>query len=62
MEKEEDIKRLKTIQLELHEDFIKIVKSRGTKLRDPDKNNIFTGEFLDWKNIAVWINRWYWKC
>merc|ERR1711991_1070434 len=45
-EKEEDIKRLKTIQLELHEDFIKIVeKSRGTKLKDPEKNNIFTGEF-----------------
>ena len=45
-EKEEDIKRLKTIQLELHEDFIKIVeKSRGSKLKDPEKNNIFTGEF-----------------
>ena len=45
-EKEEDIKRLKTIQLELHEDFIKIVeKSRGTKLKDPEKNNIFTGAF-----------------
>ena len=45
-EKEEDIKRLKTIQLELHEDFIKVVKqSRGVKLKDPEKNNIFTGEF-----------------
>ena len=45
-EKEEDIKRLKTIQLELHEDFIKVVKnSRGAKLKDPEKNNIFTGEF-----------------
>ena len=45
-EKEEDIKRLKTIQLELHEDFIKIVeKSRGSKLKDPETNNIFTGEF-----------------
>ena len=45
-EKEEDIKRLKTIQLELHEDFIKVVqKSRGSKLNDPEKNNIFTGEF-----------------
>ncbi len=45
-EKEEDIKRLKAIQLELHEDFIKIVeKSRGSKLQDPEKNNIFTGEF-----------------
>ena len=45
-EKEEDIKRLKDIQLELHADFIKVVEtSRGKKLRDPEKNNIFTGEF-----------------
>jgi len=45
-EKEEDIKRLKSIQLELHADFIKVVeKSRGIKLKDPEKNNIFTGEF-----------------
>ena len=45
-EKEEDIKRLKSIQLELHSDFINVVKtSRGTKLKDPEKNNIFTGEF-----------------
>ena len=37
-EKEEDIKRLKTIQLELHEDFIKVVQnSRGSKLKDPEK-------------------------
>ena len=40
------MKRLKNIQLELHEDFIKVVeKSRGSKLKDPEKNNIFTGEF-----------------
>ena len=45
-EKEEDIKRLKNIQLELHSDFIKIVEtSRGSKLKDPEKNNIFTGEY-----------------
>ena len=45
-EKEEDVKRLKNIQLELHDDFIKIVeKSRGAKLKDPEKNNIFSGEF-----------------
>jgi len=45
-EKEEDVKRLKNIQLELHSDFIKIVeKSRGNKLKDPEKNNLFTGEF-----------------
>jgi signal peptide peptidase SppA len=45
-EKEEDIKKLKDIQLELHADFIKVVEtSRGKKLKDPEKNNIFTGEF-----------------
>ena len=45
-EKEEDVKRLKNIQLELHSDFIKVVQSsRGSKLKDPEKNNIFTGEF-----------------
>merc|ERR1711991_744000 len=45
-EKEEAVKRLKTIQLELHDDFIRVVQqSRGSKLKDPEKNNIFTGEF-----------------
>ena len=45
-EKEEDVKRLKSIQLELHADFIKVVEtSRGSKLQDPEKNNLFTGEF-----------------
>merc|ERR1712086_831695 len=45
-EKEEDIKRLKSIQLELHADFIKVVEnSRGSKLKEPEKNNILTGEF-----------------
>ena len=45
-EKEEDIQRLKTIQLELHSDFINVVKtSRGSKLKDTEKNNTFTGEF-----------------
>ena len=45
-EKEEDIKRLKSIQLELHADFIKVVEnSRGSKIKEPEKNNIFTGEF-----------------
>ena len=45
-EKEEDVKRLKNIQLELHADFIKVVEdSRGSKLKEPEKNNIFTGEF-----------------
>ena len=45
-EKEEDVQRLKKLQLELHGDFIKVVeKSRGKKLKDPEKNNLFTGEF-----------------
>ena len=45
-EKEEDIQRLKKIQLELHSDFINVVKaSRSSKLIDIEKNNIFTGEF-----------------
>ena len=45
-EKQEDVERLKKIQLDLHSDFIKIVKqSRGEKIKDPEKNNIFTGEF-----------------
>ena len=51
-EKEEDIQRLKKIQLELHSDFIKVVEtSRGSKLKDPEKNNIFTGEF--WTGSAA---------
>tara|TARA_B100000700_G_C14939210_1_gene805914 strand:+ start:408 stop:1220 length:813 start_codon:yes stop_codon:yes gene_type:complete len=45
-EKEEDVQRIKKLQLELHGHFIKVVeKSRGKKLKDPEKNNIFTGEF-----------------
>ena len=50
-EKEEDIQRLKKIQLELHSDFIDVVKaSRGSKLIDTEKNNTFTGEF--WSGSA----------
>ena len=45
-EKVEDIERIKKLQLELHSDFIEVVKkSRGQKLKDPEKNNTFTGEF-----------------
>ena len=50
-EKEEDIERIKKLQLELHSDFIQVVKkSRGSKLKDPEKNNTFTGEF--WSGSA----------
>ena len=50
-EKEEDIERIKKLQLELHSDFIEVVKkSRGSKLKDPENNNTFTGEF--WSGTA----------
>ena len=53
-EKEEDVKRLKSIQPELHDDFIKVVEtSRGSKLKDPEKNNIFTGEFWTGKTALT---------
>ena len=45
-EKEEDIKRLKNIQLDLHKDFINVVeKSRGSKLNTKNGIELFTGEF-----------------
>ena len=44
-EKNEDIERLKNIQLDLHKDFIDVVeKSRGTKLQKSDVE-LFSGEF-----------------
>tara|TARA_B110001454_G_scaffold128603_1_gene119838 strand:+ start:721 stop:1524 length:804 start_codon:yes stop_codon:yes gene_type:complete len=44
-EKIEDIERLKTIQLDLHKDFIKVVEeSRGSKLNKSDIE-LFSGEF-----------------
>ena len=45
-EKEEDIERLKKIQLELHDDFIKVVEeSRSTKLNKDMGIELFSGEF-----------------
>ena len=45
-EKQEDIERLKKIQLELHSDFIKVVEeSRSTKLKKDKNPDLFTGEF-----------------
>jgi len=45
-EKEEDIQRLKKIQLDLHSDFIKVVEeSRSTKLKKDKNQDLFTGEF-----------------
>ncbi len=45
-EKEEDINRLKNIQLELHQDFIDVVEeSRGSKLKKNSGIELFSGEF-----------------
>tara|TARA_B110000438_G_scaffold258710_1_gene267570 strand:- start:1010 stop:1831 length:822 start_codon:yes stop_codon:yes gene_type:complete len=45
-EKQEDIDRLKKIQLELHSDFIKVVEeSRSNKLKKDGNPDLFTGEF-----------------
>ena len=45
-EKEEDIERLKTIQLDLHQDFIEVVEnSRSTKLKKDSGIELFSGEF-----------------
>ena len=44
-EKPEDVERLKTVQREIHEDFIALVKeSRGVRLTGPE-NDLFSGEF-----------------
>ena len=45
-EKQEDIDRLKNIQLDLHKDFIEVVeKSRSTKLKKDSGIELFSGEF-----------------
>ena len=45
-EKKEDIERLKSIQLDLHADFIKVVEdSRSNKLKKDGNPDLFTGEF-----------------
>ena len=45
-EKQEDIERLKNIQLELHKDFIAVVEeSRGKKLKKETGIELFSGEF-----------------
>ena len=45
-EKQEDIERLKSIQLDLHKDFIEVVEnSRGTKLKKDTGIELFSGEF-----------------
>ncbi len=44
-EKPEDVERLKTVQREIHEDFIALVKERrGARLVGPE-NDLFSGEF-----------------
>jgi len=45
-EKQEDIERLKKIQLELHSDFINVVEeSRSSKLKKDKNIELYTGEF-----------------
>ena len=45
-EKQEDIERLKNIQLDLHKDFIEVVEnSRGNKLKKNTGIELFSGEF-----------------
>ena len=45
-EKQEDIERLKNIQLDLHKDFMEVVeKSRSTKLKKDTGIELFSGEF-----------------
>ena len=49
-EKKEDIERLKSIQLELHQDFIDVVEeSRGEKLKKNTGIELFSGEFWSGK-------------
>ena len=49
-EKQEDIERLKNIQLDLHKDFIDVVeKSRGSKLNKESGIELFSGEFWSGK-------------
>ena len=49
-EKQEDIERLKNIQLDLHKDFIEVVeKSRSTKLKKDNGTELFSGEFWSGK-------------
>ena len=49
-EKEEDINRLKNIQLELHEEFINVVEeSRGSKLKKDSVVELYSGEFWSGK-------------
>ena len=49
-EKQEDIERLKNIQLDLHKDFIDVVeKSRGAKLNKESGIELFSGEFWSGK-------------
>ena len=52
-EKNEDIERLKKIQLDLHKDFIEVVeKSRGSKLNKSEEE-LFSGEFWSGSKAKV---------
>jgi serine protease SohB len=50
-EKAEDVERLKSVQREIHEGFIDLVKrSRGTRLKGPEKT-LFSGEY--WTGVKA---------
>ena len=45
LEEPEDIKRLKAIQLDIHESFKQMVlERRGTKIKGPDSDELFEGD------------------
>lgn len=44
-EKSDDIKRLKTIQKDIHDGFVGLVKTRREGRIDPENTGLFTGEF-----------------
>jgi serine protease SohB len=51
-ENPEDVERLKNVQREIHESFIKLVKeSRGTRLKGPEKT-LFSGEYWTGKTAV----------
>ena len=64
MKKKKTLKDLKSIQLDLHKDFIKVVeKSRGSKLKKDPEKELFSGEFWSGSKAKdLGLDRWHWKC
>ncbi len=57
-EKKEDVEKLKSLQKDLHEEFINLVKnSRKNKLKSENYSMLFSGEFWSGKKIiTTWFN------